>query len=145
MLTPTQIALNSTVVEVTLRDGTTQPVSVRQLDIEGLYLFIECINAKSMPRIIAHAIGKDLSWVNLLSAKSAAALAKLVCDQNFTEAMEIVQTDPIAAMTSARLLVDLSASYDLLRKSSAASLPEPQLSVSKEAPGSDSSSSPQGA
>lgn len=141
-MSPTSLALNSTPVDVTYLDGSTETISLRQLTCRQLYEFLDALEHDDTVRIVALCVARPLEWIDTLKPKSYSALAKLAIEQNFPAAMEIMQGDPVASIKLAPLLHRLDAAAKLLPSSSLEPSPAPVSSASPEATGSESSTSP---
>ena len=116
MLTSTQTVLNEMPVLVVYEDGSSEEITVRQLKLRALYKYIDALAADEVPKIVALCCDRPPDWVDTLSVKSYSALSKIIVEQNFIRAMEIVQSDPIASAKCSKLLVMLSAAEgDLLK------------------------------
>jgi hypothetical protein len=131
-VTPTQAALNATPATVLYQDGREEEISVAQLPIIDLYKFIDGIALDDVPKVVALCCGRDLAWVNTLTPKSYGKLSKLTIEQNFPPAMEIIQSDPIAAAKCSKLLALLDEASVTLLKNSASLSAAPASSASVE-------------
>jgi len=125
MPTDQQAILNSTPVPVEYKKGGTEEISIRQLEITEIYKYIDAIALDETPRIVAYCAGKPIDWVNTLKGASYAKLAKLVHEQNFPLAMEIIQSDPIASARFGKVLAQLNDAAQALLKSSTVSSSAP--------------------
>lgn len=141
-LTPIQAALNATPVKVLYRDGREEEITLRQLEITDLYKYIDGLASDDVPKIVALCCGKDAAWINSLTVRSYAALSRMAVEQNFPLAMEIIQSDPIAAAKCSKLLAQLDEAAEILLKSSASSLLGRASSASAEGTSTGSSDSP---
>ncbi len=141
-LTPEQEITGVTPVTLVFKTGRKERHQFRQLELVEIYKYIDAIALDETPRIVALCLGQPVDWINQLTPESYAELAKLVHAQNFTTAMVIVGSDPVAAARFGKVLAQLQTSAQALLSSSQDSSPAPAPSASAEGTSTESSTSP---
>jgi len=140
--------VNAVPVEVTYRDGRKETITLAELSIRQLYVFIKHLGSSDTPALVALSAGKPADWVDTLSDESFDALTAAAIKLNFARAVARGQSDPVAAATLGPLLISL---VDVVQKlqtngsSGNISLPAPVVLASAEATGSGSLTAPPGA
>lgn len=99
--------INATPVEVTFRDGTKATITLSELSIRQLYVFIKHLGGSDTPALVALCAGKPAEWVDTLSDASFDALVAVSIKLNFQRATDRVKNDPVALGKLAPMLFEL--------------------------------------
>jgi hypothetical protein len=141
-MTSTQAMLNETKVTAVYEDGRTEELVMRQLKLRALYKYIDHLSLDDVPAIVALCCDRPAEWVDTLTVDSFTELSRIATEQNFTKAMRIVESDPVAFAKCGKLLAKLTEAIKHLPSVSTGSSPAPSSSASAAENPSASSISP---
>jgi len=99
--------INATPIEITYLDGRKETITLGQLALRQLYVFIKHLGGSDTPALAALCAGKPVEWIDTLTDDSFDALVALSIKLNFQRATDRVKADPVALGKLAPMLLDL--------------------------------------
>ncbi|HEY4247818.1 MAG TPA: hypothetical protein VGM64_13265 [Lacunisphaera sp.] len=109
-----QTSRNTLPIPVSYRDGKTESIVIRELEITELYEFIDYFVKNNSPRMVSFCAGKDQAWVDTLTDESFRVLIKEVLWRNYPRIESLVKVDVTVAVRLAPTIKQIMDAENLL-------------------------------